>query len=117
MKKDFPKVIIDSLEMTENNYERGKGEKWNCTTLIEHSKKFKVFDMPLAGISTYGTPWGVIDSLDGFLYHIKRIENTSLEHPIILDDYGNICDGWHRVCKAILKGDTTIKAIRLENMP
>ena len=117
MKKEFPKVIIEKLEITENNFVRSKNESWNCTTLIEHSKKFKIFDLPLAGISLYGSPWGSIESLDSFMYHIKRIENTSLTHPILLDDYGQICDGWHRVCKAILKGDTTIKAIRLETMP
>ena len=30
---------------------------------------------------------------------------------------GTICDGWHRVVKTILKGETTIKAIRIEEMP
>lgn len=102
--------------MDENNYVDGNHE-WNCLKLIEHSKQFPVFELPLAGIDISRIPWSEQMCIDSFIYHAKRIENTSLKHPIILDDTGCVADGWHRICKAILKGDTTIKAIRLETMP
>ena len=30
---------------------------------------------------------------------------------------GFIADGWHRIAKAILRGDETIKCVRLKTMP
>ena len=47
----------------------------------------------------------------------KRVNQCSLEYPIILDEVGQIADGYHRLCKAILEGKETIKAIRLLEMP
>jgi len=112
----FPKVKIEGVSMDENNYDDGFAV-WNSLKLIEHSKKYKVFHLPLVGINLGGCPWSKEMTIDSFLYHSKRIKNTDLKYPIILDDTGVIADGWHRVCKAILKGNTTIKAIRLETMP
>ncbi len=115
-KRGCPKVEIEGIEITQNDYVRGDA-RWNCLKLIEHSKKYKVFDLPLAGIDIGISAWGGQLTVDDFVYHMKRIENTNLEYPILLDDRGTICDGWHRVCKALLRGDTTIKAIRLSTMP
>ena len=51
------------------------------------------------------------------LYHIKRIEKADLNYPILLDPDGCIIDGWHRIAKAVLNEDLTIKAKRLQIMP
>ncbi len=110
-----PIVKIAVIDLNDNNYVN-YGKKWKALTLIEHSKKFKPFDLPLAGIDLTRRAWG-IDDMDDFIHHMNRCKNTSLEHPIILDKYGVIADGIHRVCKAIVLGKSTIKAIRLESMP
>ena len=102
--------------MDENNY-INYDRKWNCLKLIEHSKQFPVFDMPLICVDLSNFTWSDKMDISTFIFHMKRIENTNLDYPIILDDRGYIADGWHRVCKAIIKGDTTIKAVRLETMP
>ena len=112
----LPKVKIDSIKLIENEYQDQRGNVWNVLKLIEHSKQFKPFNMPLAGIDLSRMPWE-IDNINTFVYHVKRVEKTEMIHPIILDDEGIIADGWHRVAKAILKGKTYIKAIRLESMP
>ena len=57
------------------------------------------------------------DNLSQFIFQCKRVQDCSLNYPIILDDCGQIADGYHRLCKAILEGRETIKAIRLEEMP
>lgn len=111
-----PKVVIAEMTIDQNHFNDGN-HRWSVLKLIEHSKQFKVFDMPLAGINLSGCPWGDKMDIDSFIHHCHRMENTSLEHPIILDDTGSIADGWHRIVKAILKGKRTIKAIRLESMP
>ena len=110
-----PIVLIEKMELIENNYVTN-GKKWSTLKLIEYSKNFEPFDLPLAGINL-GTPaWG-IENMDDFIFHVKRLEEVNVIHPILLDDIGQICDGWHRIIKAILSGNTTIKAIRLNTMP
>ena len=56
-------------------------------------------------------------TLYDFIFQCKRVNQCSLEYPIILDEVGQIADGYHRLCKAILEGKETIKAIRLLEMP
>ena len=110
------KVEIQKLSLIENDYFRD-GCTWSAVKLIEAAKQCEVFDLPLAGISLDVRMWGGTETIHGFLYHAHRIENADLTYPIILDDRGTIADGWHRVCKAILQGHETIKAVRLNKMP
>lgn len=104
------------MDLIENNYVR-RGSTWNVLKLIEASKDIEPFDFPLQGLDISVSVWGNDMNIKSFVYHGKRIINTSLKYPVILDDEGFICDGWHRVCKALLQNKTTIKAIRLEKMP
>jgi len=61
-------------------------------------------------------PWqsGNVKSLDTFLYHMVRVQDSDYTIPIILGWDGYIMDGWHRLIKAILEGRKTIEAYRLE---
>jgi ParB-like chromosome segregation protein Spo0J len=45
------------------------------------------------------------------------VQETSFEHPVIMDPSGFIVDGWHRVTKALLEGRDTIPAVRFKEMP
>ena len=110
------KVKIDTVSLTENHYTDKYGNVYGVLKLIEHSRKYKQFDLPLCGVDLSILFWSIND-VDSFIHHSKRVQSSDLKYPILLDHRGVICDGWHRVCKAILKGDTTIKAIRLETMP
>jgi hypothetical protein len=49
--------------------------------------------------------------------HAKLINETSLDHPIIIDPDGRVMDGMHRACKAWINGLKTIKAVKLLAMP
>ncbi len=108
------RVRISTFSIKENNYVRD-GKEYRAVDLIKLSKDLPVFGLPLIGIDISISPWK--NDIKSFVYHAKRIEEAELKYPVILDDTGFICDGWHRVCKAILKGDDTIKAVRLEVMP
>lgn len=46
-----------------------------------------------------------------FLTHLKLVENADLKYPIILNRRWQIVDWKHRVCKAILQGQKSIKWI------
>ena len=49
--------------------------------------------------------------------HCKKINDASLKYPIILNADGSLMDGGHRLCKAILQGRKTIKAVQFTSMP
>lgn len=110
--------LIQNFDFSNSCYCRGN-KTWKASTLYDFAKvkEYPVIDIQLAGIDL--TYEGLMNSTEMhyFLFQCKRVMDCSLEHPIILDNYGQIADGYHRVCKAILEGKETIKAIRLLEMP
>lgn len=109
------KLFDDNCEGTNSCFTVGD-KNYRVKDLIELSKDLSVFELPLAGIDLSGMPW-TIDNVKDFCHHHKRVIDAKSEYPIILDNTGYICDGWHRVVKAILNGDRNIKAVRLTTMP
>lgn len=89
---------------------------WDDATLRDAAKGLEEFKLPLIGIDINNMPWR-LSNIGSFLYHAKRVEECSLDYPIILGPLGEIIDGWHRIAKAILSGKETIKAVRLVQMP
>lgn len=49
--------------------------------------------------------------------HAKLIEETGLNHPIILSEDGRVMDGMHRVAKALLKGSDKVDAVQFKKDP
>ena len=123
MKNNTPKVHIDSATFEESRYTRKNKitddyDIWNATTLYQQVKeqKLKPFDIPLAALDISFVPFD-LDSLDDFIFQCKRVKNTDIKIPIILDSCGVVADGYHRIARAILDGKKTIKAYRITNMP
>ena len=112
--------IIDTIEHItfERSEFRRNNQVWAAETLylFAKAKEYQVLDMPLWAIDLSDEPFES-RSLKQFIENMKRVQDCSLEYPVILDDCGQIADGYHRLCKAILEGKETIKAIRLEEMP
>jgi len=106
---------ISHFNYNSNTFTQGE-RIYKVTDLIKVAEKYDTFDLPLMGIDLGVHPWGEIDIKD-FAYHMKRINEADMQYPIILDDTGYICDGWHRLVKAIMNNQNTIKAIRLTVMP
>jgi len=111
---------IEGMELSNNVWNRTKGNvrySWDIPTLIQYAKeqKYKVFEIPIKGIDMSWNPFDY-DNVKDFIEHVKRVEEADLKHPILIDDLGTICDGWHRVVKAVLLGKKYIKAIRIEKM-
>ncbi len=44
--------------------------------------------------------------------HLQLIQACDLAYPIILDAQGRLMDGMHRVCKAVMSGETQILAVQ-----
>ena len=114
---EIPTLDIEGLAFHESYYST-RGNTYDAPTLVAFAKykNYKTFDLPLVGIDISHMPFSS-STFGQFLYHLKRVNDTNLDYPVILDDEGVICDGWHRVAKAYLEGRPTVKAIRLLEMP
>lgn len=110
-----PKVYIEDHLEGENNVVFGN-KTWYPSTIRDAVKDLKSFDLQLAAVDLSARPWSPYN-ISLYLYHAKRVEECDFKHPIVLDPSGYIIDGWHRIVKAILKGKTTLKAVRLRVMP
>jgi hypothetical protein len=112
---------IKDSKLSNNVWNRTVGKNkytWDIPTLIQYvkEKEYKEFDLPLDGIDLSWNPFDYNNIMD-FVKHVNRVNKTNLEYPILIDDLGTVCDGWHRIVKAINEGRTSIKAIRIEEMP
>lgn len=114
---EYPIVGIEEMDFSESNYRKGN-YVYSATSLYKHAEKLKLvpFDMPLAGFNLNVQPF-TLKNLADFVFHVKRVESASLKYPVIFDNEGQLADGYHRVIRAILSGETTIKAYRLPSMP
>jgi len=110
-------VKISQMTFGESEFVRGN-KVWRAETLylFAKAKGYPVLDLPLWAVDLTDKAFSA-DNLSQFIFQCKRVQDCSLDYPIILDDCGQIADGYHRVCKAIIEGRETIKAIRLEAMP
>ena len=117
VRDEVPTLDIEGIAFHESYYST-RGNTYDAPTLVAFAKhkNYKTFDLPLVGIDISHMPFSTT-TFGQFLYHLKRVNDTNLDYPVILDDEGVICDGWHRVAKAYLEGRPTVKAIRLLEMP
>ncbi len=92
---------------------------WDVTKLIEKSSLLEVKEIPLGDVQELDECYwfdfgGAVPTCRNVVDHMQLINETDLQHPIILSNDGRVMDGMHRVCKALLEGESTIKAVRFE---
>lgn len=112
----YPPVTVKGGQIADNKFKDGN-KVWLVTSLIERSKELPVFEVPLAGLFSGSGVFDPITSAYCLAKHMKRVQETNLDYPVIMDEEGFIMDGWHRVAKALLEGRKTIKAVRFETTP
>lgn len=106
---------ISDFHVSENTFSRGD-VRYSVKSIIEASKDVAAFDLDIRGVDIGVNPWGD-QSIKTIVSHMRRVNDAEMKYPIVLDNTGYICDGWHRLVKAILNGDETIRAKRLLVMP
>lgn len=127
------KAVIDWYERQCNGkktmrrqYHPHKTEKgvlvWDVHRLVELSRSLPVIEVPIASIKELDERSWFEESVEPptckeVAFHAKLIEEADLKYPIILGADGRVMDGMHRVCKAWMRGDETIKAVRFETDP
>lgn len=112
MNEDIEAVPLDLWETHNQYYKDGDGDLYSVSRLIDIAKGLKPFDLPLIALDLSLVIW-VGSNIDQLATHVKAINAADLKYPIILDWYGAIADGRHRIIKALVKGHKTIKAVRL----
>lgn len=89
--------------------------EWAVSRLFELSKSLKVMNIPLDHLNVYYKYNDL--TLREMVTHMSAVNDADLDYPIILDEDGELMDGRHRVMKALLTGEETIKAVRFNKNP
>ena len=99
----------------------GQRSTWLVTRLWELSRDLVPFEYAVADFTGLDRDCWFGDvhvpTIRSVLEHIARIEAADLEHPIILGENGEVMDGVHRICKAWLRGRSTLPAVRFATNP
>ncbi len=99
----------------------GKRLVWYTENLWSKASELRQFDAELSSIKELDEDcWFNLEkkpTLREIAGHCQRIQAATSEWPIILNADGSLMDGGHRVCKALLEGRKTIRAVRFESMP
>jgi len=95
---------------------------WDVGRLVELTKDFPRIEASLSDIRELDESFWFDAKPDRptcrrIALHAKLIDETDLDHPIILSQDGRVMDGMHRVCKALIEGIETIQAVRFELDP
>jgi hypothetical protein len=112
----FPVVGLPELWTGGDREElvHGLGKRrWRVSDLIHAVRNEPVFDVPLAFLDLASHCFDQEGGLIDFAMHMQKINKCSLEFPIIMDQWGRIIDGRHRIVKALIEGHTTIKAVKV----
>lgn len=90
-------------------------QHWSVPRLFELARELPVMDIPLDHLHVYYTYEKL--TLREMVMHMKAVQASDLDKPIILDEDGDLMDGRHRIMKAMLQGCATIKAVRFDENP
>jgi len=109
----YPVVDVSRIWDQCNREEEVKcdnGRVWRITDLHEAVKDQPVYQIPLAFIDLAAHSFDVDGGLLAFAMHMRHVNECDADHPIIVDQWGRILDGRHRIVKALLEGRATIGA-------
>lgn len=100
-----------------------QGKIWDVKGLVEIAKTLPVFEKPLSEIRAIALnaafPNANKMSYIEFAYHCKVAMEADLDFPIILSEDGRLMDGQHRLLKALITGEHSIKVVQfvMDPMP
>jgi hypothetical protein len=111
-----PKVEFNRADPLQDYYRDGNGNLYSVARLLDDTKHLPVFDCPLAALDLSCEIWQGCN-MHSLAWHVRRVNDADLDHPVLLDWEGSIADGRHRVIKALAQGKRTIKARRMTWKP
>jgi len=95
---------------------------WDVDRLIELSRELPTKTIALSEIREIDEVYWFDEDCHpptcrAVLEHIRLIDEVDLSFPIILGADGRVMDGMHRVAKALLMGESEIRAVQFEVDP
>lgn len=114
----LPKIVLidPRKKQLDGQYSDGK-RAWSAARLAKLYEDEPVYEVPVRTFPLYDWHWEEKLTLFDFLVHCKRINAADLSKPILIGPDGAIVDGVHRLCKAILAEEETVKVIYIPDMP
>jgi hypothetical protein len=96
-------------------------DSWDVDKLIAASAGLPIRDVALDSIADVDTDFwfklGPTPTVRRIIDQIRLIQEVDLSYPIILGADGRVMDGMHRIARAILDGQVTIKAVQFLDEP
>jgi hypothetical protein len=97
-------------------------DAWDVDHLIELSRRLPMREVPLDSIRELDTEYWFIagfqtPTVRQIIEHFRLVQEVDLSMPIILGVDGRVMDGMHRVARALLEGQTSIRAVQFEVVP
>lgn len=99
---------------TGSQYSKIGNHHWSVSRLIELAKNLPVQEAPIDAINL---DWCQHVTLRELATHVVQVNNADLQYPIILDEDGIIMDGRHRLIRAIIEEQKTIRFVRFDVNP
>ena len=95
---------------------------WDVDRLVTLSAGLPLIEVSLTQIRELDEPFwfsaeGDIPTCRKVVEHARLIREVDLSFPIILSADGGVMDGMHRVCRAFMDEQKTIRAVRFANDP
>src|SRR2546425_12509155 len=95
---------------------------WDVDRLVTLSAGFPLIEVSLTQIRELDEPFwfsaeGDIPTCRKVVEHARLIREVDPSFPIILSAGGGVMDGRHRVCRALMDEQKTIRAVRFANDP
>jgi hypothetical protein len=90
---------------------------WDVRRLVELSRPLSVERVLLFDIRELDEPYWSGDAdrrmtCRDVVDHARLIQECDLSFPVIWSSDGRVMDGMHRICKALLEGKDSVRAVR-----
>lgn len=97
-------------------------DAWDVDRLVALSSTLPVRDVDLNSIFEVDTVYWFNDddelpTVRNVISHMRLVEEVDPSYPVILGADGCVMDGMHRVVRAIMDGQRTIRAVQFESDP
>ena len=101
---------------------KGERHTWFIQSLVKATDNLPVVDVELTELDKYldENAWFHGDNeptIRAFIQHHRRVEQADLSFPIIMNPNIGVLDGLHRIVKAHTLGQSSIKAVILDELP
>ncbi|MFK7928103.1 MAG: hypothetical protein AB8H79_07925 [Myxococcota bacterium] len=108
-------------ERTHSTLVNGERHIWVVSRLWALAADLPVFDYPVDAFSGFDLDiwYGHINTptVRSVVEHMRRINAADLQYPIVLSETGMVMDGVHRLCRAMVEGKESVRAVQFVTNP